>query len=270
MTIYKGETVADGVALGHVHLEGYENAQGYPRRISSDQVEEELNRLRDALAQSRAQIEELKSKHKGNLGAHELRIFDAQVGYLQDTKFINEIETLVMEERLSARASIHRVVDSYDRIFQLVENDHLRQRAVDLRDVATRVLRNLRDDAREVHAEAPSGRYILAARKLVTTDMFNLDNEQVEGIVAEKVASARTPRSWLAPWGSRRSPGSGTCPASWSTALLSSSMRARASYTSTRTRGCGASTPSRHRRSSRCRCRRRTVSTSPATVIRSA
>ncbi|MHC4512180.1 MAG: phosphoenolpyruvate--protein phosphotransferase [Planctomycetota bacterium] len=186
MTIYKGETVADGVALGHVHLEGYENAQGYPRRISSDQVEEELNRLRDALAQSRAQIEELKSKHKGNLGAHELRIFDAQVGYLQDTKFINEIETLVMEERLSARASIHRVVDSYDRIFQLVENDHLRQRAVDLRDVATRVLRNLRDDAREVHAEAPSGRYILAARKLVTTDMFNLDNEQVEGIVAEE------------------------------------------------------------------------------------
>jgi len=185
MTIYKGETVADGVALGHVHLEGYEDAQG-PRRISSDQVEEELNLLRDALAQSRAQIEELKSKHKGNLGANELRIFDAHVGYLQDTKFINEIETLVMEQRFSARASIHHVVDSYDRIFQLVENDFLRRRAVDLRDVATRVLRNLRDDARQVHAELPSGRYILAARKLSTADMFNLDNEQVEGIVAEE------------------------------------------------------------------------------------
>lgn len=185
MTIYNGETVADGVALGHIHLEGYEDTQG-PRRISSDQVEEELNRLRDALAQSRSQIEELKSKHKGNLGANELRIFDAHVGYLQDTKFINEIETLVMEQRFSARASIHHVVDSYDRIFQLVENDYLRRRAVDLRDVATRVLRNLRDDARQVHAEMPSGRYILAARKLSTADMFNLDNEQVEGIVAEE------------------------------------------------------------------------------------
>ncbi len=186
MTIYKGETVADGVALGLVHLEGYENAQGYSRRISSDQVEEELNRLRDALAQSRAQIEELKAKHKGSLGANELRIFDTHVGYLQDTKLIDEIEALVMEERLSVRASIHRVVDSYDRIFHLVENDYLRQRAVDLRDVATRVLRNLRDDAREVRAEVPSGRYILAARKLATADMFNLDNEQVEGIVAEE------------------------------------------------------------------------------------
>ena len=185
MTIYKGETVADGVALGHVHLEGYENDQG-PRRISSDQVEEELNRVRDALAQSRAQIEELKSKHKGNLGANELRIFDAHVDYLQDTKFINEIETLVMEQRFSARASIHQIVDSYDRIFQLVENDFLRRRAVDLRDVATRVLRNLRDEVRQVRAEIPSGRYILAARKLSTADMFNLDNEQVEGIVAEE------------------------------------------------------------------------------------
>jgi phosphotransferase system enzyme I (PtsI) len=178
--------VADGVALGRVHLRGFDSDQGYSRRISSDQVEEELNRLRDALAQGRTQIEELKSKHKGNLGANELRIFDAHVAYLRDTKFINEIEKLVMEERLSARASIHRVVDSYDRIFELVENDHLRRRAVDLRDVATRVLRNLRDDGREVSTEAPSGRYILAARKLVTADMFNLDNEKVEGIVAEE------------------------------------------------------------------------------------
>jgi phosphotransferase system enzyme I (PtsI) len=185
VTIHKGETVAEGVALGHVHLEGYEDTHG-PRRISSDQVEEELNRLRDALAQSRAQIEELKSKHKGNLGANELRIFDAHIAYLQDTQFINEIETLVMEQRLSARTSIHHVADSYDRIFQLVENEHLQRRAVDLRDVATRVLRNLRDEERPVHAEVPSGRYILAARKLSTADMFNLDNEQVEGIVAEE------------------------------------------------------------------------------------
>jgi len=185
VTIYKGETVADGVALGCVYLQGYDNVQG-SRRISSDQVEEELNRLRDALAKSRAQIEELKSKHKGNLGANELRIFDAHVGYLQDIKFINEIETLVMEQRFSARTSINQLVDSYDRIVQLVENEILRRRAVDLRDVATRVLRNLQDEARPVRSEVPSGRYILAARKLSTTDMFNLDNEQVEGIVAEE------------------------------------------------------------------------------------
>ncbi|HEB51648.1 MAG TPA: phosphoenolpyruvate--protein phosphotransferase, partial [bacterium] len=55
----------------------------------------------------------------------------------------------------------------------------------DLRDVATRLLRNI-EAAAVRDGEMPSGPYILAARKLTTADMFNLDNEQVEGIVAEE------------------------------------------------------------------------------------
>ncbi len=187
MTIYKGETVAEGIAQGLVYLRGFEEAAGYPQRISSDQVEEELNRLRDALKASREQIEELKTKHGDSLGEHELRIFDTHIGYLMDPKFVNEIETLVLEERLNVRSSINAVVDSYDRIFKLVENEYLQQRAGDFRDVATRVLSNLKDAEQErEEAARPSGRYILAARKLSTTDMFNLDNEQVEGIVTEE------------------------------------------------------------------------------------
>ena len=186
VTIYKGETVAEGVALGTVFLQGFAPEEGHSRRVSSDQVEEELNRLREALARSRDQIEELKCKHGKDLGRNEIRIFDAHIGYLSDPKFVDEIETLVMEERLSVRSSIHRVVASYDRIFQLVENDFLRRRAGDLRDVATRVLRNLDDGEADREPDRPEGRYILAAKKLSTSDMFNLANERVEGIVAEE------------------------------------------------------------------------------------
>ena len=186
VTIFKGETVAVGVALGPVFLQGYAAAEGYPKRVSSDQIEEELNRLRDALARSRDQIEELKDKHGGNLGRNEIRIFDAHIGYLSDPKFIDEIEQMVMEERLSVRSGIHKAVQNYDRIFQLVENDYLRKRAGDLRDVSTRLLRNIEDGETEGEPNRPPGRYILAAKKLSTADMFNLDNEQVEGIVAEE------------------------------------------------------------------------------------
>ena len=186
VTIFKGETVAVGVALGPVFLQGYAAAEGYPKRVSSDQIEEELNRLRDALARSRDQIEELKDKHGGNLGRNEIRIFDAHIGYLSDPKFIDEIEQMVMEERLSVRSGIHKAVQNYDRIFQLVENDYLRKRAGDLRDVSTRLLRNIEDGETESEPNRPPGRYILAAKKLSTADMFNLDNEQVEGIVAEE------------------------------------------------------------------------------------
>ncbi|MCC6670385.1 MAG: phosphoenolpyruvate--protein phosphotransferase [Planctomycetes bacterium] len=185
MKVFKGETVSGGIALGPVFLQGYEDVEGFPPRIPSSEVPSEIADLARAVEESRRQIEELKDKHEGKLGESEQRIFDTHLAYLQDPKFRGEIERLVREERFSVRAAIRKVVADYDRIFQLVENDYLRQRASDFRDLAMRVLRNLAAGA-QARAQAPAGRYILAARQLTTTDMFSLDNERVEGIVAEE------------------------------------------------------------------------------------
>ena len=124
-------------------LQGFIDDDSYPRRIPSDQVEHELNGLRAAIEASRDQIEALKDKHGKKLSKSEVRIFDVHLEYLQDPMFIDEIEKLVMGERYSVRAGIQKVVEDYDRIFELVEDKYLRQRAGDFRDVATRLLRNL-------------------------------------------------------------------------------------------------------------------------------
>ena len=184
MTRLRGESVAPGMAVGQVRLRGFA-AGDTGRRIAADEVETELNRLREALQKSRAQIEEIKAKQSESLGESELRIFDAHLAYLGDAMFTTEIEAQVMQERLTVREAVQAVFEKYDRIFQLVESEMLRRRASDLRDVATRLLRNLEADAVR-GAVAPTGPYILAASKLTTADMFNLDNEKVEGIVAEE------------------------------------------------------------------------------------
>lgn len=187
MRVLKGQTVAPGIALGYVHLQGAESLDELPMRIASDQVEAELNGLRSALDLSRRQVEELKRKHGENLGDAELRIFDVHITYLGDPMFVDEIEKLVVDERYSVRAAIRKIAADYERIFELVENDYLRQRAGDFRDVATRVMRNLPasdDGARGVRAV--TGRYVLAARRLSVNDLFKLDDEQVEGIVSEE------------------------------------------------------------------------------------
>ena len=185
MNVLRGESVAPGIAVGPVYLRGYDEDDAAGTRIAADQVEDELNRLRAALQQSRQQIEEIKHKQQGQLGEAELRIFDAHIAYLSDSMFVTEIEQQVVAERFSVRAAVRAVVGKYDRIFQLVESDLLRRRASDLRDVATRLLRNLDTDAVR-GATPPTGPYILAAKRLTTADMFNLDNEKVEGIVAEE------------------------------------------------------------------------------------
>ena len=60
MTSFKGVTVASGFALGRVYLQGWDAAEGYASRIPSDQVENELNRLREALSRSCDQIEKIR------------------------------------------------------------------------------------------------------------------------------------------------------------------------------------------------------------------
>lgn len=187
MTSHRGEAVAPGTAVGPVVLRGWEDTGVVQKRIAADQIENELNRLREALQKSRAQIEEIKQKQQSGLSESELRIFDAHIAYLTDPMFVTEIENQVMQERLGARESVRVVFEKYDRIFQLVESEMLRRRASDLRDVATRLLRNLSDDDKRGEQKTlPTGPYILAARRLTTADMFSLDNERVDGIVAEE------------------------------------------------------------------------------------
>src|SRR5690606_5077827 len=173
MTVHRGVSVAPGIAMGVVYLRGYESEEDFPLRIPSDQVENELNRLRSAIELSRRQIEDLKERHGETLGDAELRIFDVHIAYLSDPMFVDEIEKLVLEERFSVRAAIRKVVDDYDRIFQLVESENLRQRAGDFRDVATRLKRNVAAMNEEAPPPKPppAGRYVLAARKLTVNDL---------------------------------------------------------------------------------------------------
>ncbi|HIE71260.1 MAG TPA: hypothetical protein EYP98_14425, partial [Planctomycetes bacterium] len=105
------------------------------------------------------QTEEIKQKQADNLGEAELRIFDAHLAFLGDAMFVTEIESQVIQERLTSREAVQLVFAKYDRIFTLVESELLRRRASDLRDVATRLLRNLEaSDVRGV--DVPSGPYI--------------------------------------------------------------------------------------------------------------
>ncbi|MBK8979395.1 MAG: phosphoenolpyruvate--protein phosphotransferase [Planctomycetes bacterium] len=191
-TVHRGTTVVPGVALGPVHLLGYEKRASHPTRIAADEVESELNSLRRAVQTAREQIAGLRVRHSDTLRESELRIFDVHVALLDDPMFLSTLEKLIVEERFSVRAAIAKVLADYERIFELVEDQHLRERAGDLRDVAERVLRNLGDDAvpdaePDPRASLPaSGQYVIAARRLTVNDLFRIDDERVEGIVAEE------------------------------------------------------------------------------------
>ncbi|HTF90599.1 MAG TPA: putative PEP-binding protein [Planctomycetota bacterium] len=182
----RGVCVAPGLVLGRVHLKDHELSRASITRVPLEGVEVELNRFHQALSGARAQLKDLKARLSGKVSANDARILDTHVAYLKDSVFISDVENLILNEQLALEAAISKVISDFDRIFRLVQSETLRERAVDLRDVAIRVLRQLEHPAQGQPANPPPRDYILVARELSIVDMFNLHGEHVQGILTEE------------------------------------------------------------------------------------
>jgi phosphoenolpyruvate-protein phosphotransferase (PTS system enzyme I) len=182
----RGTPVAHGLALGVVRRKDYDLDRARAARVPLDQVEPELNCFHSSLTESKRQLESLKTKLSGKVPPDHLRILDTHIAYLKDSVFLSDVENLILNEQMSLEAAIVKVISDFDRIFRLVENQLLRERAVDLRDVGIRVLRNMETKPRDEEAPELSRDYILVARELSIVDMFNLAGEGVLGIVTEE------------------------------------------------------------------------------------
>lgn len=190
--VLRGTPVAPGLALGPIHRKDHALEGVQTQRVPLDGVETELNRFHRALLDARRQLGELKERLIGKVPADDVRILDVHVAYLKDSVFLSDVENLIVNEQLCLEAAIAKVISDFDRIFRLVQNATLRERAVDLRDVGIRVLRQLErvhDDEAEERArdsDEPAGDYLLVARELSIVDMFSLRGERVLGILTEE------------------------------------------------------------------------------------
>ncbi|MEE8468795.1 MAG: putative PEP-binding protein, partial [Planctomycetota bacterium] len=183
----RGTPVAPGLALGHARREGYDLDSVPVHRVPRDQVAGELNRFHRALTGAREELTGLQSRLSGEVPAEHVSILETHVTYLRDAVFLSDVENLVLGEQLSLEAAIAKVILDFDRIFRLVESDVLRERAVDLRDVGIRVLRQLERSAGRDKSQppVPAQDYVLIARELSIVDMFNLDEGHVLAILTE-------------------------------------------------------------------------------------
>ena len=184
--VLRGATVAPGLVLGRVHRLDHDLSRERAERVPLDEIEHELNRFRTALDESRLQLVDLRSRLEGRVREEDARILDTHQTYLRDSAFIADVEHLILDEQMRLEGAIAKVVGDFDRIFRLVQNETLRQSAVDLRDVGLRVLRNLGKNAVPRPDAPPPADYVLVARELSIVDMFTLANEKVKGIVTKE------------------------------------------------------------------------------------
>src|SRR5258708_7390757 len=184
--------ISPGLALGPVCLVGQSNpdlASREIRKISSDQVELEQQRLHTALAEAIAELEVLSQRVAKTVGRQEADIFAAQQLMLADPDFLEEIQELITQQHYSSPSALYNAAEHQARELEELANEVLAARASDIRDVAARVIRLL-EEGEVAHngqtsvptpttAQAP---VILVAHDLTPSTTASLDPQTILGI----------------------------------------------------------------------------------------
>ncbi len=142
--IFRGIPVSPGVCRGKILLLGKPHAEGLSRRhIQESEVPAELKRFEQALVDTRHQILGVQRQVTEGLGANDAAIFDAHLLVLEDPVLIEEVSKIVRQDKVSAEYAFQQVAEKYSRTLSAIDDEYLRERAADMRDVTTRMLDNL-------------------------------------------------------------------------------------------------------------------------------
>jgi phosphotransferase system enzyme I (PtsI) len=179
-----GRPVSPGIAHGEAFLKRDILQRVTVRKIPEGEVELELQRFQDALRRSRDELAQLRERARAEVGERDARILDAHLACLTDPLFVSQVEKAVRKDLLNLDGAVSKTVSDFGRIFELVQNQDLKERAADLRDVGIRILRNL--DHRTGDGRRLPDRYVLVAPELGPQDLFGLETSGLQAIVAER------------------------------------------------------------------------------------
>lgn len=174
-----GIAVAPGVAVGPAYL--YQaQAVEVARRTVTDPTAE-VQRLHEALAATRKEIEVLQAQAVKQVGSYEAAIFDAHLLFLEDPALVEAAAARIAEEHINAEAAWQTEVEAQAAAFKALEDPYLQTRAADVASVGEQVLRQLAGVA-PAHLPTMPVPGILLANDLMPSDTIQLDTAKVLGI----------------------------------------------------------------------------------------
>lgn len=141
--IYNGIAGSEGIAAGRAYVFVNNQTEMDIGGIPSDAIGVELEKLDEGMLQSRTQLERLKEKVSQELDDSKAQIFEAHMMMLEDPEFISAIKEVITSGTANAAYAVKKTADSYIAIFEQLEDDYMRERAADIKDVSSRLIRSI-------------------------------------------------------------------------------------------------------------------------------
>jgi phosphotransferase system enzyme I (PtsI) len=153
--------------------------------LAAEALPEEVNRLERALVQTRQQILEVQRRVTQAMGGEEGSIFDAHLLVLEDRTLLDEVVRVIQQEKVNAEHAFHSVAERYAATLAAIEDDYLRERATDMRDVTARVLNNLLGLEEELDLRHLKEPCIIISHDLTPSNTAQLDKRNVLGFATD-------------------------------------------------------------------------------------
>ncbi len=178
----KGLGVSPGIGIGKAFV--IEKKSLDIKKIYVNDAEKEIDRLRNAVELGRSQLNELYAKTLKEVGEKEAQIFKSHEMMLEDDTFISEIESRIRNEKVNAEYSVKEVSNHYIKMFNNIEDEYLRERSEDIKDVTVRVIKILLG-IRTADYSKLNKDSILVAEDLTPSDTAQLEKGKIAAMITE-------------------------------------------------------------------------------------
>lgn len=179
MQTYRGKSVFGGIAIGKIRVYKKEQQQVHRRKI--EDVEAELARYERARAQAIEQLKRLYDKALKEVGEANAAIFEVHQMMLEDGDYNESVENIVRSSQVNAEYAVASTGDHFSQMFAAMEDDYMRARAADVKDISERVIENLQGAAGS--AEDSGEPMIVVAEDLAPSETVQMDKDKVLSFV---------------------------------------------------------------------------------------
>ena len=182
MEIYKGKSVFGGIAIGRISV--YQKKEQQVKRVKIEDPDKEMERYEKAKAEGIRQLQGLYDKALKEVGESNAAIFEVHQMMMEDDGYNESVENIIRSQGVNAEYAVAATGDNYAQMFSAMDDDYMRERAADVRDISERLLTILNGESAEAMDEDEPK--IIVAEDLAPSETVQLDKDKVLSFITVK------------------------------------------------------------------------------------
>lgn len=184
MGVIVGKSIFPGIVIGQPYIERKKKIDIENYKISSEKVEEEIERFLESVQKAKNDIKQIKGNLEGKINKEDLQILTVHIMMLDDPQFISDIKKGIKKEENNAEAVVKKVSNKYIEMFEKIADPIYKQRALDIKDISERIIMNL---THEDDIDSNLNGKILVIRELLPSELLKIyySGINLSGIIME-------------------------------------------------------------------------------------